>query len=58
MSTFSENEIILLITSNLFNVATGFGYASALAWSQFAVTTLLLGLCVWLLRPARERRPE
>ncbi len=56
LSTFSENEIILLIKGNLFDVATGFGYSSALAWTQFAVTALLLGLCVVLLREPKERR--
>jgi len=36
------NPVITHISSNMFNVTTGFGYASALAWLYFVVITLIM----------------
>ncbi|MCC3374560.1 carbohydrate ABC transporter permease [Cohnella sp. REN36] len=47
-NTFSD--VIKLIQDNMFQVGTGFGYSSALAWIFFAVILLVLLLAVWLFR--------
>jgi len=36
------NPVIAHISGNMFNVTTGFGYASALAWMYFVVITLIM----------------
>ncbi|MCL6442144.1 MAG: sugar ABC transporter permease [Alicyclobacillus sp.] len=47
--TNSLNKVIGLIKDNMFNIETGYGYASALAWIYFAVIFLFLLLAVVLL---------
>lgn len=49
ISTFSLNEIILLIRSNMFNTFTGYGYSTALAWLYFVIISILLALSAGLL---------
>jgi len=53
VSTFSENPVILSIRSNMFNQrpGTGYGFASALAWSYFLVLMVIIGIIVLLFRP-------
>lgn len=45
-SIFSLNPIIEHIQSNMFNINTGFGYASALSWIYFLIIAILLALSV------------
>jgi len=44
----SLNPVIQHISSNMFNVATGFGYASALAWLYFIVICIIMAVLVGL----------
>jgi len=44
----SLNPIIAHISGNMFNINTGFGYASALAWLYFIVITLVMLVIVGL----------
>jgi oligogalacturonide transport system permease protein len=45
-SIFSLNPIIVHIQDNMFNINTGFGYASALSWIYFLIIAILLALTV------------
>jgi oligogalacturonide transport system permease protein len=45
-SVFGLNPIIQHINDNMFNIQTGFGYASALSWIYFIVITLALLIAV------------
>lgn len=49
VSTFSLNEIIGLIRTNMFNPFTGYGYSTALAWLYFLVISILLCLSAGLM---------
>ena len=42
------NPIITHISDNMFNLQTGFGYSSALAWIYFVVIFLVMGLLAWV----------
>lgn len=54
ISTFSLNEILVYIKKAMFDLSTGFGYASALAWIYFVIITLLLMLFVLVTRLHKE----
>jgi ABC-type sugar transport system permease subunit len=47
-NTFSD--VIKLIQDNMFQIGTGFGYSSALAWIFFAVILVLLLIIAWFFR--------
>lgn len=54
--TFPFNPVMEQIKRNMFNVSTGYGYASALAWFYFLLIMLLIAIILWFLgRSARER---
>jgi len=42
VSTFSLNEIMVLIKNNMFSTITGFGYATALSWLYFLIIVIIL----------------
>jgi ABC-type sugar transport system permease subunit len=48
--TNTMSDVIVLIQKNMFQVGTGFGYSSALAWIFFSVILLLLLVIVWFFR--------
>lgn len=51
LSTFSENPVIVSIKSNMFNINTGYGMASAMAWVYFIVVMIMIGLVAVLFLP-------
>jgi ABC-type sugar transport system permease subunit len=54
LSTFSENPVIVAIKSNMFNINTGYGMASAMAWVYFIVVMLMIGLVALLFIPKQQ----
>lgn len=55
LATFSENEVILSIKSNMFNINTGYGVASAMAWVYFVVVMGMVAVTALAFRPKRPR---
>lgn len=55
LATFSENAVIVSIKSNMFNINTGYGVASAMAWVYFAVVMGIVALTALAFRPKRWR---
>ncbi|MBU1093818.1 MAG: sugar ABC transporter permease [Firmicutes bacterium] len=51
LATFSENAVIVSIKSNMFNINTGYGMASAMAWVYFIVVMLIIGLVALIFIP-------
>ena len=51
LSTFSENAVIMSIKSNMFNINTGYGMASAMAWVYFIIVMLMIGLVAIIFIP-------
>lgn len=54
--TNSFNSVIDLIKQNMFDITTGYGYASALAWIYFMVIFIILLIIVLVF--ARRERPR
>jgi ABC-type sugar transport system permease subunit len=54
LSTFSENPVIVAIKSNMFNINTGYGMASAMAWVYFIVVMLMIGVVALLFIPKQQ----
>lgn len=48
--TNTFGDVITLIQNNMFQVGTGFGYSSALAWIFFAVILVVLLIIAWFFR--------
>ncbi len=55
LSTFSENEVIVQIKLNMFNINTGYGMASAMAWVYFIIVMLMIGLVALVFLPKQRR---
>lgn len=51
LATFSENAVIVSIKSNMFNINTGYGMASAMAWVYFIVVMLIIGMVALIFIP-------
>jgi ABC-type sugar transport system permease subunit len=51
LSTFSENAVIMSIKSNMFNINTGYGMASAMAWVYFIIVMIMIGLVALIFIP-------
>lgn len=56
LATFSENEVIVSIKSNMFNFKTGYGMASAMAWIYSLTVLLIIGALGLLARLVANRR--
>jgi len=54
LSTFSENAVIVSIKSNMFNINTGYGMASAMAWVYFIIVMLLIGFVAIVFIPKNQ----
>lgn len=54
ISSFSLNEVILLIQEHSFSSQTGLGYASALSWVYFIVLLLVIGLFMLVYGPKSD----
>lgn len=54
LSTFSENPVITAIKSNMFNINTGYGMASAMAWIYFIAVMILIGLVALIFLPRQQ----
>lgn len=46
--TFPMNPVMEQVRKNMFDVNTGYGYASAQAWLYFALILLLIGIALWI----------
>lgn len=55
-SVFALNPIVEHIQSNMFQIDTGFGYASALSWVYFVLITIVLIVTVWLISIRNKRK--
>ncbi|MDR4968710.1 MAG: sugar ABC transporter permease, partial [Acholeplasmataceae bacterium] len=55
LSTFSENPVILRIKANMFNINTGYGMASAMAWVYFIIVMLMIGLVALIFIPKNPK---
>ena len=54
ISTFTLNEVIIVIQENSFSSTTGLGYAAALAWIYFIILLLIIGIFMLLYGPKKE----
>jgi ABC-type sugar transport system permease subunit len=54
LSTYSENPVIVQIKSNMFNINTGYGMASAMAWVYFIVVMIMIGIVALLFIPKQQ----
>lgn len=54
--TFPFNPVMEIVKDNMFSPTTGYGYASAMAWSYFALILLLLGITLGLTYRATKGR--
>jgi ABC-type sugar transport system permease subunit len=54
LSTFSENAVIVSIKSNMFNINTGYGMASAMAWVYFIIVMLLIAIVAVVFIPKNQ----
>lgn len=54
LSTFSENDVIVEIKRNMFNINTGYGMASAMAWVYFIIVMLMIGLVALIFLPKQK----
>lgn len=55
ISVFSLNPVITHIKSNMFEITTGFGYASALSWIYFIVIVIILLISLAILSSKKDR---
>lgn len=56
LATFSENDVIVSIKSNMFDSLTGYGMASAMSWIYMIVLALFIGLSCLLLIPRNKKK--
>ncbi|MGG1515513.1 sugar ABC transporter permease [Paenibacillus oryzisoli] len=54
--TFPLNPVMEQIRKNMFNMSTGYGYASALAWFYFLLITIVIAFILWFLSSANRSR--
>lgn len=58
LASFSENKVIVSIKQSMFNMQTGYGFASAMAWVYMVVIGLFIGLTCLLLMPREKVKKE
>ena len=51
LASFSENEVIVSIKKSMFDMQTGYGFASAMAWVYMLVIAIFIGITCLLLLP-------
>ncbi len=51
LASFSENEVIVSIKRSMFDMQTGYGFASAMAWVYMLVIAAFIGITCLLLMP-------
>jgi len=56
LATFSENEVIKNIRANMFDIKTGYGMASAMAWVYFLIVMTFIGVVTLVLLPRQKQR--
>ena len=56
LASFSENKVIISIKQSMFNMQTGYGFASAMAWVYMAVIGLFIGITCLLLMPKEKAK--
>ncbi|QJD84653.1 carbohydrate ABC transporter permease [Cohnella herbarum] len=56
--TFPFNPVMEQIRRNMFNVSTGYGYASALAWFYFLLIVVMIALILWFLNRTGRNKEE
>ncbi|MCM3749051.1 sugar ABC transporter permease [Paenibacillus pasadenensis] len=50
------NPVMEQIRKHMFNVSTGYGYASALAWFYFLLIIVIIALMLWFLNSSNRKR--
>ncbi len=55
LATFSENKVIVSIKSNMFNINTGYGMASAMAWIYFIIIMIIIAIVALIFIPKNEK---
>lgn len=55
LSHFSENKVVMYISSQTYAVDGGIGYSSAMSFLYFLILTLIIGLVTLLMRPGKNR---
>lgn len=55
LSHFSENKVLMYISSQTYAVDGGIGYSSAMSFLYFLILTLMIGLVTLLMRPRKNR---
>ena len=58
LSTFSENAVIISIKSNMFNINTGYGMASAMAWVYFIIVMAMIAFVAIIFKPKSIKEGE
>lgn len=56
LASFSENKVIISIKQSMFNMQTGYGFASAMAWVYMAVIGIFIGITCLLLMPKEKNK--
>lgn len=57
LASFSENKVIISIKQSMFNMQTGYGFASAMAWVYMAVIGLFIGItCLLLMTKEKTKK--
>lgn len=56
LASFSENKVIISIKQSMFNMQTGYGFASAMAWVYMAVIGIFIGITCLLLMPKEKTK--
>ena len=56
LSTFELNKVSSHITANIFDIRTGFGYASAMSWIYFVVLAVILGIVGFIFTYESKKR--
>lgn len=56
LASFSENTVIVSIKKSMFDMQTGYGFASAMAWIYMVVIALFIGITCLLLMPSDKTK--
>lgn len=56
LASFSENTVIVSIKKSMFDMQTGYGFASAMAWIYMVVIAIFIGITCLLLMPSDKTK--